>query len=164
MGTELSHPPGAKKKVVAMVNGRGARIGDPGAMLSGVKKSQLAAEAQVIKNRLLIAKWCQLLLPRPFGAMTGKDLSPRMRQTLRLLLIGNQEKEIARHLNLSRNTVHVYVKALYRQYHVSCRGELLSKFLRPMAGEDLPEEDALETKRPRRTRRPSLNAVHRVRR
>jgi len=77
-------------------------------------------------------------------------------------LVGDQEKEIARHLKLSQNTVHVYVKALYRRYQVSCRGELLSKFLRPMAGEDLG--DARDAPPVRRTRKPSPSAVHRVRR
>jgi DNA-binding NarL/FixJ family response regulator len=90
------------------------RIGDPAAMLSVIKKSQAAVPPKVAVNRLIIANWCQLLLPRPFGASMRHDLTPRMRQTLRRLLVGDQEKEIARRLNLSQNTVHVYVKALYR--------------------------------------------------
>jgi len=161
LGTCREFASGATKEDVLMSNGRGGRIGDPAAMLSVVRKSQLPAGAEVVMSRLLIVNWCHLLLPRPFGAATRKDLSPRLRQTLRRLLVGDQEKEIARHLKLSQNTVHVYVKALYRQYQVSCRGELLSKFLRPMAGEDLP--DSVNTKPVPRVRKPSTNAVHRVR-
>jgi DNA-binding CsgD family transcriptional regulator len=132
-------------------------------MLRVIQKSQLSAPAEVLKRRLLIVHWCQLILPRPFGAATRKDLSPRMRQTLRCLLVGDQEKEIARHLKLSQNTIHVYVKALYRKYQVSCRGELLSKFLRPMAGEDLHDSEPPNAPPARRTRKSSPSAVRRVR-
>jgi DNA-binding NarL/FixJ family response regulator len=56
-------------------------------------------------------------------------LSPRMEQTLRGLLSGESEKQIARDLSLSRHTVHVYVKALYREFAVNSRGELLARFV-----------------------------------
>lgn len=141
---------------VMMQNGR---AGDPVVMLSVIKKAQSPSPTDVLKSRLLIVNWCQLLLPRPFGAMTRKQLSPRMRQTLRRLLEGDQEKEIARHMKLSQNTVHVYVKSLYRRYNVNCRGELLSKFLRPMAGEDLHDWQEPNVKPPRQTRKPSPSAI-----
>jgi DNA-binding NarL/FixJ family response regulator len=57
------------------------------------------------------------------------NLSPRMQQTLQHLLAGDSEKQIAHQLGLSRNTVHVYVKALYRGFGVSSRGELLARFI-----------------------------------
>jgi DNA-binding NarL/FixJ family response regulator len=56
-------------------------------------------------------------------------LSPRMRQTLDELLAGSSEKEIAARLGLSRHTIHVYVKALYRGFEVNSRGELLARFV-----------------------------------
>lgn len=56
-------------------------------------------------------------------------LSPRMRQTLRLLLDGDGEKQIAHKLRLSQHTVHVYVRALYRGFGVNSRGELMSHFV-----------------------------------
>jgi DNA-binding NarL/FixJ family response regulator len=62
---------------------------------------------------------------------TLPDLSPRMRQTLQHLLVGDSEKQIAHQLGLSRHTVHVYVKALYRGFGVSSRGELLARFVQP---------------------------------
>jgi two-component system nitrate/nitrite response regulator NarL len=52
-----------------------------------------------------------------------------MRQTLALLLAGDSEKQIAHRLGLSQHTVHVYVKALYRRYDVSSRGELLARWV-----------------------------------
>lgn len=57
------------------------------------------------------------------------DLSPRLEQTLRHLLNGASEKEVANRLKLSKHTVHVYVKALYRRYGVSTRAELLARHL-----------------------------------
>jgi DNA-binding CsgD family transcriptional regulator len=57
------------------------------------------------------------------------SLSPRQRQTLRCLLSGDSEKQIAARIGLSPHTVHIYVKAIYRNYGVSTRGELLAKFV-----------------------------------
>src|SRR5439155_5415537 len=53
-------------------------------------------------------------------------LSRRLLQTLALLLEGDAEKQVACKLGLSPNTVHVYVKALYRRFAVNSRGELLA--------------------------------------
>jgi DNA-binding CsgD family transcriptional regulator len=57
-------------------------------------------------------------------------LSPRLRQTLQSLLAGASEKQVAMKLGLSQHTVHVYVKALYKRYGVSSRGELLARWVR----------------------------------
>jgi DNA-binding CsgD family transcriptional regulator len=53
-----------------------------------------------------------------------------MEQTLRSLLGGDSEKQVAAKLGLSQHTVHVYVKALYRKYGVSSRGELLAMWVK----------------------------------
>jgi DNA-binding CsgD family transcriptional regulator len=66
--------------------------------------------------------------PRAVVAVAVR-LSPRQRQVLRLLLIGNSEKECARTIGISVNTVHVYVKAIYKQFGACSRGELLSIWL-----------------------------------
>jgi DNA-binding CsgD family transcriptional regulator len=58
-----------------------------------------------------------------------KALTPRMRQTLDLLLAGLSEKEAARKLRLSPNTLHVHVRSLYRHYDVNTRAELMAKLL-----------------------------------
>jgi len=56
-----------------------------------------------------------------------QDLPPRLSQTLEELLQGRSEKEIANRLDLSRHTIHNYVKALHQRFEVSSRGELLAK-------------------------------------
>lgn len=68
--------------------------------------------------------------PTEGGSPIRVVLSPRQKQTLRLLLGGDAEKQIATKLTLSRHTVHEHVKAIYRSIGVSSRGELLAKFLR----------------------------------
>ena len=61
----------------------------------------------------------------------AKDgLPPRVRPVLRQLLAGKSEKEIADYLRLTRNTVHTYVKIIYRRLHVRSRGELLARWVR----------------------------------
>jgi DNA-binding CsgD family transcriptional regulator len=57
-------------------------------------------------------------------------LSRRASQTLEHLLAGDSEKQIAGKLMLSRHTVHVYVKSLYKTFNVNSRGELLARFVR----------------------------------
>ena len=56
-------------------------------------------------------------------------LSPRLNQTLTFLMTGKGEKEIAELTALSIHTIHDYVKALYRHFHVSSRSELLARFI-----------------------------------
>lgn len=51
-------------------------------------------------------------------------LSPRLAQTLGCLLNGDNEKQIAVRLGISRHTVHDYIKALHGHFGVSTRGEL----------------------------------------
>lgn len=65
------------------------------------------------------------------GEQTEEDppLTSRMRQTLHLLLSGAGEKQVATALSLSRHTVHVYVRSLYRCFHVNSRAELLALFV-----------------------------------
>lgn len=61
-------------------------------------------------------------------------LPPRLAQTLDQLLVGKSEKEIALRLELSRHTIHNYVKALHQRFNVSSRGELLAKAGRDKSG------------------------------
>jgi FixJ family two-component response regulator len=56
-------------------------------------------------------------------------LPRRARQTLDFLLRGDSEKQIATRLELSRHTVHDYVKMVYRRLQVSSRAELMAKCL-----------------------------------
>lgn len=61
-------------------------------------------------------------------------LPPRLAQTLSELLEGKSEKEIALTLELSRHTIHNYVKALHQRFGVSSRGELLAKAKKEQGG------------------------------
>ncbi len=58
-------------------------------------------------------------------------LSPRATQTLRELLGGASEKEIADRMGLSAHTVHQYVKSIYRAFGVRSRAELMARCLAP---------------------------------
>lgn len=58
------------------------------------------------------------------------DLPPRQRQVLECLLEGDSEKQAAARLSIGIGTVHTYVKALYRHFHVTGRAELLAWFVR----------------------------------
>lgn len=69
----------------------------------------------------------QLAVP---GEPSVAALSPRLRQTLRYLLHGDSEKQVANRLGVSRGTVHKYVTRLYRHFDVQSRGELLSHWVR----------------------------------
>ena len=61
----------------------------------------------------------------------SQHLPPRLAQTLQELIVGSSEKQIALKLDLSRHTIHNYVKALHQRFGVSSRGELLARAGRP---------------------------------
>jgi DNA-binding CsgD family transcriptional regulator len=109
-----------------------SRLGDVGALARIAKALPSDAPDSVEHKRKMIAEFCKLL-GRQFSApppdLTA-GLSPRHRQTLQRMLVGDSEKQVAGHLGVSPHTVHVYVKALYRHYEVNSRGELLAKFVR----------------------------------
>jgi DNA-binding CsgD family transcriptional regulator len=65
----------------------------------------------------------------PPASLEALALSRREKQTLLKLLDGRSEKQIAREMRLSPNTVHHYVKSIYRRLGVSSRGELSAKWL-----------------------------------
>jgi DNA-binding CsgD family transcriptional regulator len=66
------------------------------------------------------------------------DLTPRQRQVLTCLLEGDGEKQVAARLGVGIATVHTYVKALYRHFHVAGRAELLACFVRRAYPRGLP--------------------------
>jgi DNA-binding CsgD family transcriptional regulator len=109
------------------------RLGDFGALARVVKSLPADVPESTEHKRKMIAEFCKLLgrqysapLPDPTAG-----LSPRHVQTLKRMLLGDSEKQVARHLGVSPHTVHVYIKALYRHYDVNSRGELLAKFVTP---------------------------------
>jgi len=64
--------------------------------------------------------------PRP-GARPGQDLTEQERRVLSLLKSGLRQREIARELYVSRNTVHSHVQAIYRKLAVSTRADALER-------------------------------------
>lgn len=130
-------PRGASELTVRMPQRRskvpgGTRVGDLAAMARILVKLQPCDEP-LLRKRKLVAEFCRLVgeqIGRP--APCGDGLSPRQQQTLHRLLAGDSEKQIAARLGVSRHTIHVYVKPLYRHYDVNSRGELLARFVRPM--------------------------------
>jgi DNA-binding NarL/FixJ family response regulator len=56
-------------------------------------------------------------------------LSPRQQEVLQRLLVGDAEKQVARRLNISTNTVHGYVKSIYQACNVNSRAELMALFI-----------------------------------
>jgi DNA-binding CsgD family transcriptional regulator len=61
---------------------------------------------------------------------SASDLAPRARQVLECLLEGDSEKQVARRLGISQETVHHYTKIIYRHFRVRSRAELISRWLR----------------------------------
>lgn len=57
-------------------------------------------------------------------------LSPRLRETLRYLLEGDSEKQVAVRMGISQATVHQYVTMLHRRFDAHSRAELLVRVLR----------------------------------
>jgi DNA-binding CsgD family transcriptional regulator len=118
-------------------------------MLSVYHKYSNRQPAPVLRQRQLVADLCRLIAAQlgqptgsrgrgmggpPLALLDQLGLSVRLRQTLEGLLAGDGEKQIAYRLRLSRHTVHVYVKGLYRHFGVSSKGELLARFVRADAG------------------------------
>jgi DNA-binding CsgD family transcriptional regulator len=59
----------------------------------------------------------------------SRALSRRQLETLQHLLAGKGEKQIAAEMKVRYNTVHHYVKALYRHFRVTSRSELLARWV-----------------------------------
>jgi DNA-binding NarL/FixJ family response regulator len=83
--------------------------------------------------RQKLAAACRTMLdevaPKKLSPSLTSGLSPRMRDTLQLLLGGDSEKEVAAKLGLSQHTVHIHVKNLYKRLSVCSRAELMAKCL-----------------------------------
>ena len=116
-----------------------SRVGNVGSMARVMRRLPPAGKDALAHRRQMVAEFCRLLGSR-FSApvhLTG-GLRARHAQTLERLLEGDSEKQIARRLGVSQNTVHVYVTFLYRHFDVSSRGELLARFVRPPGGGPRP--------------------------
>jgi DNA-binding CsgD family transcriptional regulator len=76
-----------------------------------------------------------VLLPKSPGTLKqrAKDLSPAQLRVMHLLIEGLPQKTIAGRLFLSPDTVHSHVTAIYRQFDVHSRCELLSRYFGALA-------------------------------
>ena len=96
-------------------------------------------------------------------------LSLREHETLLQLLKGVSEKEAASNLGISVNTVHVYVRALYRRFGVRTRTDLIALFeganrpfdvarrcIEHTCAARLSEQSRRRKKVPLRSKRPSV--------
>ncbi len=73
-----------------------------------------------------------------FPDQASKDitgLQPRHRTILNLLCEGWSRKRIATHLGLSENTVHGYVKEIFRHFGVHSQPELIARFTKGDGGD-----------------------------
>ena len=109
----------------------GAKIRKAAVLANIVEKLPVRGEDEAARRRRLLAELCKVIGTHLSGgvAQEAVGLSPRMRQTLERLVAGDSEKQIAGRLKVSQNTVHVYVKQLYKRFGASSRGELLSRFI-----------------------------------
>lgn len=88
-----------------------------------------------VRDEALVRILSAELLAEPVEAATASEwpepaelaeLPRRQREVLMRLLTGSSVKEIAMDLGISPYTVNDYIKALYRRYQVSSRGELMA--------------------------------------
>jgi DNA-binding NarL/FixJ family response regulator len=109
-----------------------SRLGDMTAIVRLMQPLGAATSDPAMRKRRLVADLCRLIGADVLEQTPHRSarLSPRMQQTLQSLLAGDSEKQCAQKLGLSQHTVHVYVKALYKHFAVSSRGELLAKWVR----------------------------------
>lgn len=56
-------------------------------------------------------------------------LTPRCRQVLACMLLGESDKEIGLRLNITRNTVNQYAKTIFTHFVVNSRPELLARWI-----------------------------------
>lgn len=70
-------------------------------------------------------------IARELGALDAERLlSPRERDVMELLLTGLSEKEIAHQLSMTSRSVHQRITAIYRNYGIRSRPELMALLLR----------------------------------
>lgn len=68
----------------------------------------------------------------PLSGGSLLELPPRLRDVLVAMTHGDNEKQIAVRLGISRNTVHEYVRRLFARFGVSSRGQLLVRAARQL--------------------------------
>jgi len=104
-------------------------------------RNRLAREKSVtrdfsLRDRALVQEAQATLTALIGGPLAGFDepppaaLPPRPRQILRCLLEGDNDKQAAWRLGLSRFTINQYTKVLFRHFGVQGRAELMALWVR----------------------------------
>jgi DNA-binding NarL/FixJ family response regulator len=75
-------------------------------------------------------KLVQSLQSTPGRRDENTELSPREREVLNGLAVGQAYKQIAEQLGVSIHTVRNYIRRIYEKFHVNSRTEAVAKFLR----------------------------------
>lgn len=130
-GTLLFTPPGVVNRLVAVVPiGRCAQMVLAFNRLRGHKQFTDRDGATLVRALALIAR-----VARDATLCRGVDapLSPRERETLRHLLGGASEKQMAADMGITPASLHQLVVKVYRKLRVSSRSELMALFLAPPA-------------------------------
>ena len=130
-GTLLFAPPGVVDRLVGVVPiGRRAQMVVAFDRLRGQKQFTDKDGATLVCALALIAR-----VARDATLCRGVDtpLSPRERETLRHLLGGASEKQMAADMGLTPASLHQMVVKVYRKLRVSSRSELMALFLAPPA-------------------------------
>ncbi len=109
-----------------------ATMGDDDICCCFVFMRSLAADSFTAHDASVLAVLGEELLRSAYAieatanACPRPELSPRQHDVLERLLQGLTVKEVARDLKLSPHTVNDYVRALYKRFNVSSRGELMA--------------------------------------
>jgi two-component system, NarL family, nitrate/nitrite response regulator NarL len=114
-----------RKALRAGMRGFIPKSADPALVLDGVQK--IFSGEVYLPPDLASASAFASGEPDAKGLEGGRQLTPRQRQVLALILKGCPNKTIARELDLTLNTVKEYVSVLLRLHGVSTRLELVLK-------------------------------------
>lgn len=92
---------------------------------------EFAPEHQQLLELVLagLSRWLHWLALSYGPVSASGTLPPHQRKVLLMLVTGRSEKQIAAELNLSTNTTHQYVTAIFRRFGVRNRPSLITKWL-----------------------------------
>ena len=112
---------------------RAIELGAAGYVLKNIGRAELitALEVAAAGGTYLPPDLMEPLLA-DLGGQTGPigSLSPREQQVLQLVADGNENKQIARHLDIAEATVKTYLRGVFTRLDVSSRAEAVAVGLR----------------------------------
>ena len=112
---------------------RAIELGAAGYVLKNIGRAELitALEVAAAGGTYIPPDLMEPLLA-DLGGQTGPigSLSPRERQVLQLVADGNENKQIARHLDIAEATVKTYLRGVFTRLDVSSRAEAVAVGLR----------------------------------